>query len=231
MPINYSLLRQIIDLAEEFEQKSQATDILDFAHWIIEKHSIDSETSEPFSLTKKNITTVEDHQIFENRRPETRFLEYVARIARYHEFYVRKALQEYDINTRVEFLLLQTVEKSELVKKTDLINIHLLEYTTGMDTIHRLIKKELIKEVQSTTDKRVKLLTITTRGKEVIDQTSKRILEENEMFFLAINNRWKKMPPLLEEIDRFHNNIYQKHNSKPFAEINNLMDSLKYLSQ
>lgn len=231
MPINYSLLRQIINLVEEFEQENQPAGILDFVHWIIEKHNSNSEISEPFSHGKKNVTTVEDHQIFENRRPETRFLEYVARIARYHEFYVRKALQEYDINTRVEFLLLQTVEKSELVKKTDLINIHLLEYTTGMDTIHRLIKKELIKEVQSTTDKRVKLLTITTHGKEVISQTSKRILEENEMFFLAINNRWKKMPLLLEEIDRFHNNIYQKHNSKPFAEINNLMDSLKYLSQ
>lgn len=231
MPINYSLLRQVIDLAEAYEQTNQPADILDFAHWIIEKHSIDPEAVESISYSKKNVSPTEDRQIIESRRPETRFLEYVARIARYHEFYIRKALQEFDINTRVEFLLLQTVDKSGLVKKTDLINIHLLEYTTGMDTIHRLIKKELIQEVQSTTDKRVKLLTITQRGKETVEQTSKRILEENEMFFLAINNRWKKMPPLLEEIDRFHNNIYQKHNSKPFAEINNLMNSLKYLSQ
>ncbi len=229
--MNYSLLRQTIDLLEEYEQFEQPTDILDFAYWIVGKYSTETKESISYPSQRKNSETTDSPLVIKNFRQETRFLEYVARIARYHEFYVRKALQDLDINTRLEFLFLQTVENSDLVKKTDLINIHLLEYTTGMDTIHRLIKKEFIKEVQSTEDKRVKLLAITERGKEVLEQTSKRILEENEMFFLAINNRWKKMTPLLEEIDSFHHKIYQNHNNKPFAEISNLMDSLKYLSQ
>jgi hypothetical protein len=50
------------------------------------------------------------------------------------------------------------------------------------------------------------------------------------MFFAAINeNKWKKALPVIEEIDNFHNSIYSKHNNKPFTEICNLMDSLKYL--
>jgi len=76
----------------------------------------------------------------------------------------------------------------------------------------------------------VKLLALTEKGISILKQAEKRIAEENEMFFAAINeNKWKKALPVIEEIDRFHNSIYLKHNNKPFAEICNLMGSLKYL--
>lgn len=226
---SYTVLRQIIDLLEKYEQTDQPVNLPDFAFWIIGRHSQEYEIQETPSIKRRTPENQENFSMLKNLRFEARFLEYISRMARYHEFYIRKALQDLTINTRLEFMFLKTVGSWEFVKKTDLINLHLLEYTTGMDTIHRLIRKGLIEEVPNPEDKRVRWLRITGQGIKVLEASEKKIREENGMFFQAISNRWKKALPVLEEIDSFHNKIYQDHNEKPFAEICNLVDSLKHI--
>jgi len=226
---NYTLLKQIIDFWGEFEQQEEQVNLLDFSYWIISKLSDGAASGIPTSKTN-SARIVENIRKTTNPSNKTSFLESISRIARYHDFYIRKALLELNINSRLDFLFLQSVNNLEKAKKTDLINMHLLEYTTGMDTINRLVKNEILYESQDTSDKRVKLLALTEKGISVLKQAEKRIAEENEMFFAAINeNKWKKALPVIEEIDSFHNSIYLKHNNKPFAEICNLMGSLKYL--
>jgi DNA-binding MarR family transcriptional regulator len=229
MKNNYVLLKQIIDFFEEYELEEKQLDLLGFSFWMISKLNLDLDSIK--TATKKNTTTIpQDYPGRINNNNKTSFLESISRIARYHDFYIRKALQELNINSRLEFLFLQSVNNMDKAKKTDLINMHLLEYTTGMDTISRLIKNNIIFESQDPNDKRAKLLALTDKGISVLKQAENRINEENEMFFAAINeNKWKKALPVIEEIDSFHNLIYSKHNDKPFAEICNLMDSLKYL--
>lgn len=230
MKTNYIFLRQLLELFESFEQTGENVDVLDFAHWIINKYDDTMELDKPTISKKDRYIRPEVLPALKEMKPESRFLETISRIARYHDFYVKKALQEMDINTRFEFLFLQTLGKLGQAKKTDLINMHLLEYTTGMDTILRMIKNGLLFEKQSVDDKRVKLLLLTEKGTEILKRTEKRIKEENEMFLLSFNlNKWKKTMPLLEDLDMFHHKIYQLHGNKPFAEISNLMDSLKHL--
>lgn len=227
MKNKYTVLKQIIDLYEEYESENKQLDTLDFANWIIRKQNDEPEINEN-RMTRINMES--SYPLMNKVDDKTRFLEATAKIARYHEFYSRKALKDMAINTRLEFLFLQTVDTLEKAKKTDLINIYHLEYTTGMDTIKRLINNGLLNETLDTTDKRIKLLVITDLGKTILAQSKKRMNDETTMFFAAISdNKWKKVLPILEEIDEFHDTIYQKHNSKPFAELSNLMDSLKHL--
>jgi DNA-binding MarR family transcriptional regulator len=224
MKNKYTVLKQIIDL---YESENKQLDTLDFANCIIRKQNDEPEINEN-RTTRINMES--SYPLMNKVDDKTRFLEATAKIARYHEFYSRKALKDMAINTRLEFLFLQTVDTLEKAKKTDLINIYHLEYTTGMDTIKRLINNGLLNETLDTTDKRIKLLVITDLGKTILAQSQKRMNDETTMFFAAISdNKWKKVLPILEEIDEFHDTIYQKHNSKPFAELSNLMDSLKHL--
>lgn len=231
MQNKYTVIKQVIDLFEEYELKNNQLNVQDFANWIIQKHEAEPELQN--DIVEK--ATTKRHQgysfPFKNHFDDKiRFLEVTARIARYHEFYTRKALKDMVINTRLEFLFLQSVDLLEKAKKTDLINIYHLEYTTGMDTIRRLINNGLLYEVNDESDKRIKLLMISDLGKTILEQSKNRINEESTMFLTAISdNKWKKVLPVLEEIDDFHNEVYQKHNSKPFAELSNLMDSLRHL--
>jgi DNA-binding MarR family transcriptional regulator len=161
---------------------------------------------------------------------KTRFQEYISRIARFEEFYIRKYLIDLPLNSRLEFIFLSTVKNIENVRKTDLINMHLVEYTTGMDTIRRLIKNNLLKEQPDTQDKRAKLLMLTIEGENILKKANKQIEEARTIFVSCISpNKWKKTLATLKEIEEFHNSIYLNHYDKPYAEISNLMDSLKYL--
>lgn len=203
---------------------------MSFARWITYKLDEAPELNRKVTQDKHTGTFGDDVPVIKKFDEKTRFLESVSRIARYHEFYSRKALKDLVINTRLEFLFLQTVDMMEKAKKTDLINTYHLEYTTGMDTIRRLSNNGLLNEVPDETDKRAKLLVLTKKGREILVQANKRMSDENKMFLTAINdNKWKKAMQILEEIDEFHSNVYQNHGDKPFAELCNLMDSLKYL--
>jgi DNA-binding MarR family transcriptional regulator len=227
----YAVLKQLIDLFENFELENNQLDVLNFAQWIVSKFHEEPELQE--EIVNRTISarypgaTVPFKNIFDDK---IRFLEAAAGIARYHEFYARKALKDMVINTRLEFLFLQAVDMLERAKKTDLINMYHLEYTTGMDTIRRLINNGLLYEIQDEADKRIKLLSMSDLGKVVYEQAKKRINDESTLFFTPISdNKWKKVLPVLEEINDFHNDIFQKHNNKPFAELSNLMDSLRHL--
>jgi len=230
MKNKYDVLKQLIDLFENFEHENEQLDVLNFAQWIVSKQNEEPELQEKI-VNKAATSRYPGSSVpFKNHFDDKiRFLEAVAGIARYHEFYTRKVLKDLVINTRLEFLFLQSVDMLERAKKTDLINIYHLEYTTGMDTIRRLINNGLLFEIQDETDKRIKLLIMSDLGKVVYEQAKKRMNDESTMFFTAISdNKWKKVLPVLEEIDDFHNEVFQKHNTKPFAELSNLMDSLKH---
>lgn len=230
MKNKYALFKQLIDLFEEYEQAEEHLDLLGFSRWMTER--LDEEPERNQKVVRKNKMRIEgpSDSFLQALNEKARFLEIISRMARYHEFYTRKALKDLIINTRLEFLFLQTIEQMEKAKKTDLINRYHLEYTTGMDTIRRLKNNGLLDEKQDETDKRAKLLELTEKGKNVLEQSLKRIKDENNFFFAAISeNKWKKVLPVLEEIDEFHDDVYQNHGDKPFAELSNLMDSLKHL--
>lgn len=230
MENRYDILKQVIDMFEKYENESRRFSLSDFSQWLSVQFQQPTEDQE--TITELKEIPSAQSPVSKNRDEGMRFLEYISRISKYHEFYIRKALSDTPINSRLEFLFLQTVHQMERSKKTDLLGLHLVEYSTGMDTIKRLVNNNLLLEVQDDTDKRVKLLKVTEQGKIVLENAEKKISDEKAMFLACISpNKWRKTLPVLQEMDEFHNSVYLKHNNKPFAELLNLMDSLKYLHQ
>ncbi|MFO7658462.1 MAG: MarR family winged helix-turn-helix transcriptional regulator [Bacteroidales bacterium] len=226
----YDLIKQVIDLLDMYESEGEQTNLLGFAEWMVTR--LKSEPILNTKIAKKEISVEQSEQLLYLKQldDKTRFLEYISRISRLQEFYTRKFLSDQPLNSRLEYLFLFTVNRMKMARKTDLINIHLVEYTTGMDTIRRLTNNNLLEERQDDSDRRAKLLVITEYGKEIAAKAEKKINDERNMFLACISsNKWKKTLPVLELINDFHSNIYIHHNDKPDAELLNLMDSLKHL--
>lgn len=226
----YNSIKRLIDLWETYEDESEQQDIQDFSKWL--GHKLKQNPGLNIrSLKKGNRIVKSDNDfIFKSLDDPIRFLEYVSRIARLHDFYVKKFLCELPISTRLEYLFLYGVGQKVSAKKTELIAMHLVDYTTGMDIIKRLISCGLISETPDMNDKRAKLLTLTPDGKLTLDLASKKIADEIHVFLACISmNKWKKTLPVMEEINDFHADIFQVHNDKNPAELMNLMDSLKHL--
>lgn len=226
----YAILKQLIDFWEAYENEEEQLNLLDFSEWLTIQLKQKPELNKKSGYRKLSMENAIPSTYFKNLNEYGRFLESISRISRFHEFYTRKFLIDLPINTRLEYLFLETVHQMKSAKKTDLINLHLVEYSTGMDTIKRLITGGYINETPDETDKRVKLLEITQTGIELLKQAEKRIADERTMFLACVSmNKWKKTLGILDEINEFHYSIYVNHNEKPYAELLNLMDSLKHL--
>jgi len=226
----YNSIKRLIELWEVYEEETDQQELLEFAEWLINKLKEKPELN--LKLTKRRVKNEEPEKemLFKKLDEPIRFLEYTSRISRLHDFYIKKFFSDLPINNRLEYLFLYTVSKRREAKKTELINTHLVDYTTGMDTIKRLVNNGLLEEMPDETDKRAKLLVITNEGKKVLELSGRKISDEIQMFLACIStNKWKKTLSVFEEINEFHSGIYQTHNDKTPAELMNLMDSLKHL--
>jgi DNA-binding MarR family transcriptional regulator len=230
MENKYNSIKRLIELWEAYEEETDQQELLEFAEWLTNKLKEKPELN--LKLTKRRVKNEEPEKemLFKKLEEPIRFLEYTSRISRLHDFYIKKFFSDLPINNRLEYLFLYTVSEKREAKKTELINIHLVDYTTGMDTIKRLVNNRLLEEMLDETDKRAKLLVITNEGKKVLELSGRKISDEIQMFLACIStNKWKKTLSAFEEINEFHSGIYQTHNDKTPAELMNLMDSLKHL--
>lgn len=226
----YDSIKRLIDLWAAYEEETDHAEFVEFAEWLANQLKHKPELNLVASKKRVKTEDSENLQLFKNLEEPLRFLEYTSRISRFHEFYVKKFFNDITINNRLEFLFLYTVSKKRSAKKTELINTHLVDYTTGMDIIKRLVNNGLLEEMSDGADKRAKLLVITNEGQTVLESAVKKMTDEIQMFLACISmNKWKKTLAVFEEINDFHTNIYQSHNDKNPAELLNLMDSLKHL--
>lgn len=230
MGSKYNSILRLIELWETYQDETDQQELLEFAEWLTIKLKEKPELNlkQPKQKVKNN--EPENFALFKELGEPIRFLEYTSRISRLHDFYIKKFFIDLPINNRLEYLFLYTVRKKGEAKKTELINIHLVDYTTGMDTIKRLVNNGLLGEMPDEKDKRAKLVVITNKGRQVLEIAERKISDEINMFLACISmNKWKKTLSVLEEINEFHSGIYQTHNNKTPAELMNLMDSLKHL--
>lgn len=230
MGSKYNSILRLIELWESYQDETDQQELLEFAEWLTNKLKEKPELNIKQTKLRAKSEEPGNFVLFKELDEPIRFLEYTSRISRLHDFYIKKFFNELPINNRLEYLFLYTARKKGEAKKTELINTHLVDYTTGMDTIKRLVNSGLLEEMPDEKDKRAKLLAITNKGKQVLELANRKMSDEIHMFLACISmNKWKKTLSVFEEINEFHSGIYQTHNDKTPAELLNLMDSLKHL--
>lgn len=230
MANKYNSVLRLIELWQVYEEEHDAPQLCNFASWMTEKLQSEPDLNVVSAPKRAKIDEPANAVLFQQMDESARFLEYLSRIARLHDFYIKKFFGELPINNRLDYLFLYTLRVKQSAKKSELINLHLVDYTTGMDIIKRLIANGLLNESPDETDKRAKILSVTPAGLSVLEQSERKLAEETKVFLACINtNKWKKSLSLLEEINKFHSGIFMAHNDKTPAELSNLMDSLKHL--
>lgn len=232
----YQSIRRLIELWERYEDETGKQELSHFSVWL------QSNINESPGITGGSVLNLMDVgredklqlkeriKITQNLQEPMKFLEYITRIARLHDYYLKKFLEELPINSRIEYLFINSIASGGRVKKTDLINAHLTDYTTGMDIIKRLVNNGLLAEMPDTSDRRAKILEITAQGQSVLLEAERRVNEEAQMFLACTSmNKWKKTIPLFEKLNDFQSEIFAAHGDKTPLELMNLMDSLKHL--
>jgi DNA-binding MarR family transcriptional regulator len=142
------------------------------------------------------------------------------RIGKFHMAYSNKALEGTGLDQMEEFGLLVTIYNQKNPIKSETIFNNIMELSSGTNMLIRMKKRGLVTEYADTEDKRVKRLSITKKGEEIIFKAKEKVLKAAHMIAHALTDDEKELCiQLLSPVDAKLSAAYQKQKNKSFDEI------------
>lgn len=215
--MNKAVLVELIDLLDRFEAENQsgvAYNMKDFVGYLNAQAGV-----EQLGMRK---VEGETHAEIQSMRAEnnTDISILITLMFRYAKSYIKKALQGSIIQTADEFAFLITLITFDSLTKTELINKQVMEKTSGVEVIKRLLSQGMIREFADDTDKRSVRVAITDKGKMELF----RVLPEmGKVSRIVVGNLTETeittLGYLLKKLDFFHNDIYMNKRTSTLEEI------------
>ncbi len=206
------LLEQLLPHIEAYVKNEQDADLKMFA-----LHLKDSLFKvEP---QKKGALGPNDYLHYEDI-PQVAFSAMLTRLYRFATRYLKQTFKNRNFKTIDEFGFLATLLREKQLSKSELINKHLMELTTGVELIKRLVKKGLVKEFDDVNDKRSKIVMITDKGKAELFSVFQDMYAVS--LLISGNISEKEMKSALEmfsKLSHFHQEIFEKDKNTPLEEI------------
>ena len=201
--MQYQFLKQLIEQAETYENKvsnSESLNINDFAKWVL------TETSTPSDVKKAS----EKPNFTEGGQSSDHIGELIGLMYRYARNYSKKALEKTPLQTIDEFTYLAALMRSPMTK-TQVINRHVQEKTTGMAVIQRLLKQNWVKQSDNSTDGRSQIIELTAEGRTVLMGAFSEMLKVSSIVTANLTTAEKvELNRILEKLNIFHRTILDK---------------------
>jgi len=170
---------------------------------------------------KKTVKTSGPSQAFELARLTGR----MASIQRAYQKISLKSMPDMEIEW---YYLLYTINRHTSIRKTDVLGFnYLLEPSTGIDIINRMIKAGLLREKVDTQDKRARLISITNEGKKLLHKADRLIQKTMAHIFDSIDiTEQQSLINILGKLEHKHSNLLIKHKHKTIDEIISISNNL-----
>jgi len=202
--MHYSIIKDVIILLEEFESENQSKsytpDIEGFKAWVCAKN-ISKETEqidEPYWEGKEN-----------GRTAESAISTLLVHLNRYAKTYSKSAISESHFATQEDFIYLINLKAFGQMTKIELIKKNIQDKPVGMLIIARLLKQGWIEQTESDIDKRNKMISITSKGLEALEQQMNKIRNATDIVAGDLTHKDKmELIRILNKLDRFHYPIF-----------------------
>lgn len=215
----YQQIQNLIGLWNEYEETEASPTFSDFGKWLTimeKKNESVNECDDSTILEGKR-----HHVFFYKKMPlQRQFLTLLSRGARFIDFYMRKAFQNLEIQSRLEFQFLISIRGMDNPRKTDIIYFNLVEISTGVETLKRLQNRGLVEDFNDESDKRVKRIRLTSVGETAVDKALKKFNDlDNIANTFGKEDNLKAFIPALMAFNDYHTQIYHRSKDKPFEEL------------
>ena len=204
--MNYTLIKDAIELMEQFETEIQGearytNDINGFKHWIANIFHEEIASQEPTWEGKEN-----------GRSPESVINTLIIHLNRYAKTYSKAVIYDSDFSTQEEFIYLINLKAFGGMSKMELIRKNIQDKPVGVQIINRLINQKWVKQSDSQTDKRSKIIQITEEGLHVLEQQMDKIRQATKIVTGDLSYSEKMLLiRLLVKLDHFHQPIFSKN--------------------
>ncbi|MCC3160429.1 MarR family winged helix-turn-helix transcriptional regulator [Hymenobacter sp. 15J16-1T3B] len=199
--MDYSLIKQLVLLSEEFHRDSpqsvdSATELAEFSRWLQARTG---------SADAPRRQTVEREPSHPMETAASVIGKFVTFMYRYLRTYSRLALLNTPLITYDDFTYLATVYGRGPLSKSELITRNIHEKPTGSEIIRRLLAAGLVQEAPHATDRRRKLLSLTPEGQRVLFEV---FASMSQVAAMAAGNlsaaEQEQLAYLLTKLDAFH---------------------------
>lgn len=207
--MNYILIKDFIDLLQEFETEVHTCPdlypgtIQGFKAWISDKDNSKQEnhSEEPYWDGKEN-----------GRTPESAISTLLVHLNRYAKTYSKSAISDSEFSTQEDFIYLINLKAFGEMTKMALIKKNIHDKPVGMLIIARLLRQGLIEQTDSDLDKRSKLIRITERGLLILENQMEKIRQATNIVAGNLNYHEKmELIRILNKLDRFHYPIFSRN--------------------
>lgn len=204
--MRYAILKEVIGLLEEFEtanlqRRMYNDDIEGFKRWIIDNYEESDSKDEPDWEGKEL-----------GRSAESVINTLIVHMNRYAKTYSKSAIFGSDFSTQEDFIYLINLNAFGPLTKMELIKKNVHEKPAGMQVINRLIDRGWATQMDYEFDKRSKVVQITDKGIEVLENQMSKIREATQIVTGDLTHNEKmELIRLLQKLDSFHKPIYEKN--------------------
>ena len=202
--MNYGLIKDILDLVQEFEIETNnnnhfETTVEGFKNWISTNNN--TIVNEPNWEGKEN-----------GRSAESVINTLIVHMNRYAKSYSKSAIVGSDFSTQEDFIYLINLKAFGEMSKMDLIKKNVHEKPVGMQIINRLINQGWIEQRNSKTDKRSKVISISETGLQALGNQMDKIRQATSIVTGNLSQNEKmELIRLLNKLDDFHQQIYDRN--------------------
>ena len=155
--MDYSIIKSIIALLEEYQQESQSGNLNNFIIWTNNKLFNENGQGKLSSHDEMMIPYKIMHLNQELKKQ------------------TKSTLLNSSLSSIEEYSFLLHLKHKQRFRKMEIIGLHNLETSSGIEIIKRLLRKQLITEHQDKKDKRAKQIQITSKGIEELKTLEPKI--------------------------------------------------------
>ena len=216
---SFQLISQLVTLVEEFEQNNNQSLSLENFSGFLNSRLVNEENS-----------TANIDIRFGTQQPEAQEMAYqldnnIARLfiymSRYAKSYIKKALLHTSLATAEDFTCLAVLLTHNSLSKTELIQLNLIEKTSGTEIINRLLTNELVTQWDDQDDKRSKRIAISDKGKALLYVVFADMNHVSKVITGKLNLSEKiTLQYLLQQLEDFH---FELHNNKSITNKNDII--------
>lgn len=142
------------------------------------------------------------------------------RLIEFTHVWEKKAFTDLEISNTTEFgILLFVLSHPDCSKRDVTSHVH-QEKSTIYEVIKRLVSRKLLVEKASESDKRVKSLALSDTGQQIAFMSLKRMKKVSQHLMAPLNSTdKKKVFDALILLDKYHQDCFEKYNSKSWEEL------------
>ncbi len=202
--MNYQSLKTLIDSLAEFEEETgRQGDLPAFSLWLYEK--IYPHQSSVVAKEGGNYQPSYDELISTG----------IASLWQHARHYIKTALRDSPLKGINDFIFLLILREFGDMRKSDLINRTLLEFSPGMEVIRRLLRRDLIEDYDDPDDGRSRRVKITNKGMNALEVAMPKIKEVNRLVAGKLDHEEKiTLLRTIQKLQHFHDPIWREHHGE-----------------